>query len=293
MMRPVYHHRRAPASSAARDPELVRALAGAIFAARAAGSVLRRHWHNRDFEIASKGRNNPVTSADLEANRTIAGLLRDAFPAYGWLSEETEDDKTRLQCSRVWIVDPLDGTKEFITGVPEFSVAIALARDGEPVLGVTYNPVRREMFWSAQGFGCHLNRRRVRVSRTRTLRRATVLASRSESARGEWQVFHGQVRVSPTGSVAYKLAMVAAGMGDATFTRLPKNEWDIASGAALIIEAGGCVTGLDGEPVRLNQPNVRLPGLIASNRLLYPKLARLARAALHAAGARVHRRDST
>jgi myo-inositol-1(or 4)-monophosphatase len=288
-MRPVYHPRRAPLRNSAPDPELVKALARAIVAARAAGSILRRYWHDRDFKIASKGRNNPVTSADLEANRAIAGLLRDEFPAYGWLSEETEDDKTRLQCARVWIVDPLDGTKEFISGVPEFSIAIALAEAGEPVLGVTYNPVRREMFWAARGLGCHLNRRRVRVSRTRTLRRATVLASRSETARGEWLVFHGQLKVSATGSVAYKLAMVAAGMGDATFTRLPKNEWDIAAGTALILEAGGRVTGLDGEPVRLNQPNVKLPGLIASNRLLYPQLARLARVSSRNAASAHHR----
>jgi len=291
-MRPVYHHRRAPLAGATPDRELARALTRAIAAARTAGSILMRHWHRRDFSIASKGRNNPVTSADLEADRAISAMLREAFPDYGWLSEETEDNPARLRCARVWIVDPLDGTKEFINRVPEFSIAIALADEHEPVLGVTYNPVRREMFWAARGFGCHLNRRRVRVSRTRTLRRATVLASRSESARGEWQVFRGQLKVSPTGSVAYKLAMVAAGMGDATFTRLPKNEWDIAAGAALIIEAGGCVTGLDGEPVRLNQPNVRLPGLIACNRLLYPKLARLARALPRGAGP-AHRSEGT
>ncbi|MBF6571465.1 MAG: 3'(2'),5'-bisphosphate nucleotidase CysQ [Candidatus Binataceae bacterium] len=276
MIRPVYHHRRVLTQNSTRDPELARALKLAIAAARAAGAILKRHWHDRDFEINSKGRNNPVTSADLEADRLIAGILRAAFPDYGWLSEETEDDKTRLTRSRVWIVDPLDGTKEFISGVPEFSIAIALAEEGEPVLGVTYNPVRREMFSSARGMGCYLNRRRVRVSRTRTLRRATVLASRSESSRGEWEVFHGQLKVSPTGSVAYKLAMVAAGMGDATFTRLPKNEWDIAAGTALILEAGGCVTNLDARPIRFNQPNVKLPGLIASNRLLFPSLAQLA-----------------
>lgn len=290
MIRPVYHHRRVLAQNATPDPELARALKLAIAAARAAGAILKRHWHNRDFEINSKGRNNPVTSADLEADRLIAGILRDAFPDYGWLSEETEDDKARLTRSRVWIVDPLDGTKEFISGVPEFSIAIALAEEGEPVLGVTYNPVRREMFSSARGMGCYLNRRRVRVSRTRTLRRATVLASRSESSRGEWEVFHGQLRVSPTGSVAYKLAMVAAGMGDATFTRLPKNEWDVAAGTALILEAGGRVTNLDAQPIRLNQPNVKLSGLIASNRLLFPSLVRLAAAA---SKARVSQREST
>jgi myo-inositol-1(or 4)-monophosphatase len=255
---------------------LTRELALAKKAARAAGEILRGYWRRGGYEIGSKGHDNPVTAADLEADRAIKKLLRDPFPGYGWLSEETADNDNRLKCRRVWIVDPLDGTKEFIKGIPEFAVAIALVEDGVPVLGVTYNPIKREMYWAARGVGCHLNTRRVRVTRKRTLKRATVLASRSETARGEWRGFRGMLKVSPTGSVAYKLAMVAAGKADATFTRSPKSEWDIASGAALVIEAGGTITDIKGREIRFNQRNVKLEGLIADNTALHAALMKVA-----------------
>ena len=256
--------------------DLKRELTLAKKAARVAGDILRGHWRRGGYHIGSKGVDNPVTAADLEADRAIKKLLHEPFPEYGWLSEETVDNDARLKCRRVWIVDPLDGTKEFINGIPEFSVAIALIEDGVPILGVTYNPIKREMYWAARGTGCHLNTRRVRVTRTRKLQGATVLASRSETARGEWQVFHGLLKVSPTGSVAYKLAMVAAGKGDATFTRSPKSEWDIASGAALIMEAGGIITDIKGREIRFNQRSVKLEGLIADNRILHRALVKVA-----------------
>jgi myo-inositol-1(or 4)-monophosphatase len=254
-----------------------RELMAARRAALAAGKILRRHWRERGYSLGSKGYDNPVTSADLEADRTLRTMLHESFPEYGWLSEETVDNTRRLGCGRVWIVDPLDGTKEFIKGIPEFSVAIALVEDGVPVVGVTYNPVTRELFWAARGLGCHLGSRPVRVSRTRVLGRATVLASRSETGRGEWELFEGKLKPRPTGSVAYKLAMVAAGMGDATFTRSPKNEWDIASGAALIAEAGGRMTDIDGRELRFNRPRTKLRGLIASNSILHEALLKLVR----------------
>jgi myo-inositol-1(or 4)-monophosphatase len=262
---------RAGASDLSRELRLARK------AALAAGTILRAYWDDRSYQVGSKGRDNPVTSADLEADAVIKRILREGFPDYGWLSEETVDDRRRLGLRRVWIVDPLDGTKEFINRVPEFCVAIALAEDGAPVLGVTYNPIRRQMFWASRGLGCHLGARRVHATRTKVLKRATVLASRSEIARGEWLVFHGRVGVSPTGSVAYKLAMVAAGKGDATFTRSPKNEWDIASGAELIAEAGGTMTDIEGHAMRFNQRSVRRQGLIASNGILHDELRELAR----------------
>src|SRR5271170_8486726 len=104
-------------------------------AAIAAGKILQRYFRDGGYQIDSKGKNNPVTTADFEADSELKQILRDAFPAYGWLSEETVDNDDRLTCRRVWIVDPLDGTKEFINGIPEFSVAIALIEDGVPVLG--------------------------------------------------------------------------------------------------------------------------------------------------------------
>ncbi|MDB5108163.1 MAG: 3(2),5-bisphosphate nucleotidase [Candidatus Binatus sp.] len=256
--------------------DLKRELTMAIKAARVAGEILRGHWRTGGYHIGSKGHDNPVTAADLEANRALKTLLHEGFPDYGWLSEETVDNGDRLKCRRVWFVDPLDGTKEFINGIPEFSVAIALVEDGVPILGVTYNPIKREMFSAARHLGCYLNSRPVHVTRTRVLKRATVLASRSETARGEWQVFHGQLKVSPIGSVAYKLALVAAGKADATFTRSPKSEWDIASGAALIAEAGGVITDIMGHELRFNRRNVKVEGLIADNRILHDALMKIA-----------------
>jgi len=255
--------------------DLTREVEYARTAALAAGEILMRYY-GTDYEIGSKGKNNPVTIADTEADSKIKEILTHHFPDYGWLSEETVDNDERLGKERVWIVDPLDGTKEFINKVPEFCVAIGLSDHGEPVVGVTYNPITEELWWSGRGMGCHLGNHRVSVTTTSQLKVASVLASRSETKRGEWDVFQGVLVAVPTGSVAYKLAMVAGGKADATFTRSPKNEWDIASGAALIIEAGGTMTDIDGQPMRFNQKVTKCAGLIASNGILHDALMEVA-----------------
>ncbi|HVN29020.1 MAG TPA: 3'(2'),5'-bisphosphate nucleotidase CysQ, partial [Candidatus Binataceae bacterium] len=255
--------------------DLTREVEYARTAALAAGEILVRYY-GTEYEIGSKGKNNPVTIADTEADSKIKEILTHHFPDYGWLSEETVDSEERLPKDRVWIVDPLDGTKEFIAKIPEFCVAIGLSDHGEPVVGVTYNPITEEMFWCARGMGCHLDNHRVSVTKTAELKSASVLASRSETTRGEWEVFKGVLVAVPTGSVAYKLAMVAGGKADATFTRKPKNEWDIASGAALIIEAGGTMTDIDGKPMRFNQKVTKCAGMIASNGILHDALMEVA-----------------
>ena len=262
-------------NTVAGDLDLTREVEYARKAALAAGEILMRYY-GTDYEVGSKGKNNPVTIADTEADSAIKAILMHAFPDYGWLSEETVDNDERLSKRRVWIVDPLDGTKEFINKIPEFCVAIGLSDDGEPVVGVTYNPITEEMWWSGRGMGCHLGDHRVHATRTRVLQRASVLASRSETARGEWEVFHGVLKAVPKGSVAYKLAMVAGGKADATFTRSPKNEWDIGSGAALIIEAGGKMTDIDGNPMVFNKKITKCAGLVASNGILHDQLMQVA-----------------
>ena len=132
----------ARAIPSAASHEFARELEAARAAALAAGEILRRHYRDRGFKVAHKGKDNPVTTADFEADHRLKEILHGGFPEYGWLSEETADDGARLRHERVWIVDPLDGTKEFIKGIPEFVVAIALAERGVPVVGVTYNPIR-------------------------------------------------------------------------------------------------------------------------------------------------------
>jgi len=244
-------------------------------AAIAAGEILQGYFRDGGYQIDSKGKNNPVTTADFEADAELKQILREAFPTYGWLSEETVDNDDRLTAERVWIVDPLDGTKEFIKGIPEFVVAIALAERGLPVMGVSYNPIKDELFWGVRGAGCHLNDKIVTVSEIAALEHSTILASRSETARGEWKAYEGRVTVRPIGSVAYKLALVAAGQADATFTLTPKSEWDIASGVALIIAAGGRVTDLYGAPIEFNRRDVKTPGFVASNGHLHAQLERM------------------
>jgi len=263
------------AETAARDArhwKFARELEAARQAALAAGAILERYYREHGYDIDSKGKDNPVTTADFEADAHLKQLLHGGFPEYGWLSEETADDGDRLNRERVWIVDPLDGTKEFIKGIPEFVVAIALTEAGAPVLGVTYNPIKRELFAGGVGFGCFVDHAPAAVSSTRTLERATILASRSETSRGEWKAYEGSMTVRAIGSVAYKLALVAAGRADATFTLTPKSEWDIASGAALILAAGGMVTDVHGEPIVFNKKSVKVPGLVASNGHLHAAL---------------------
>jgi myo-inositol-1(or 4)-monophosphatase len=252
--------------------ELTHELEAARAAALAAGEILRRHYRERGFTVDQKGKDNPVTTADFEADHILKELLHGSFPHYGWLSEETADNPQRLDRERVWIVDPLDGTKEFIKGIPEFVVAIALAQHGVPILGVTYNPIRDELFACARGTGVTLNDKPVQVTNRATLANAIVLASRSETSRGEWKTYEGQIKIDPIGSVAYKLALVAAGRADATFTLTPKSEWDVASGIALITEAGGRVTELDGSTIRFNRASVKLDGFVASNGALHPHI---------------------
>jgi myo-inositol-1(or 4)-monophosphatase len=246
----------------------------AVAAAREAGAIIRKYYEG---EIASreKGERGPVTAADLEANQIIHTHVSAAFPADGWLSEETADSTDRLAKRRVWVVDPLDGTKEFIQHIPEFCVCIALVEAGTPVVAVEYNPAADRLYVATRGAGTTVNGAAVRVSATARVADAVVLASRSEDKRGEWDPFKPHCRVTLTGSVAFKLAELASGNGDATFTLTPKNEWDICAGTLLVQEAGGTVTGLEGEPLVFNQPSPLRPGMIASNGVLHDGLLAL------------------
>lgn len=245
----------------------------AIVAAREAGAIIRAIYDtNYTVDYKDKHQNSPVTIADRDANHKIHGILQSGFPDYGWLSEETVDSSTRLSCRRVWVVDPMDGTKEFIQKIPEFAVSIALVEDGLPVLGVVYNPPLDRLYWAVRGQGAWCGTQRLQVSQLERLAEATILSSRSETKRGEWDSFKDAFKTRPTGSIAYKLSLISGGEADATFTLVPKNEWDICAGVLIVEEAGGTVTNLDDTPVIFNQPKTLLPGLIASNSVLHEQI---------------------
>lgn len=194
----------------------------------------------------------------------------------GWFSEETTDDHDRLARQRVWIVDPLDGTLEFIAGVPEWCISVGLMENGRAVAGGIVNPARSEIILGSFESGVTYNGRRTFASQRATLTNGVVLASRSEVNRGEWESFRGlPFLIRPTGSIAYKLGLVAAGLADATWTLSPKHEWDVAAGIALVEAAGGFVMTLETLGVELNNPCPALPGIIAGGMNLREEIIHL------------------
>jgi len=209
----------------------------------------------------SSGR-GPVTEADRAVNRVLREMLLQ--DGEGWLSEESTDNLARLEKSHVWVVDPLDGTLEFVAGIPEWCVSVGWVAHGRAMAGGVYNPTTRELFLGSRSTGVTYNGKPVDVSKIDSLMDAAVLASRTEIERGEWDSFlNTPLNIRPTGSIAYKLALVAAGLADATWTLCPKSEWDVAAGVALVESAGGFVQTLDGSSLMFNRWPPLLSGLVA------------------------------
>ena len=234
-------------------------------ALEAGGLIL--NYYKADYEIKDKGYHNPVTTADNAADSRLKEILTSVKPDYGWLSEETVDSPARLTKERIWVVDPLDGTKEFIEGVPHFVVSIGLVENNTPILGVLYNPVTGETFTAAQGEGAQLNGEPIQCVTKDNVGDMVILNSRSETRRGLWEPFNGAFgELRAIGSVAYKLGLTAAGKADIFASLRPKNEWDICAGNCIINEAGGKLVDLTGNHVSFNQERTLIePGLIAGD----------------------------
>jgi myo-inositol-1(or 4)-monophosphatase len=246
----------------------------ALAAAHEAGGILLRHYAGAS-ESWEKSEDNPLTKADLESDQAIARHLRRAFPEDALLSEETAADPDRTSRRRAWIVDPMDGTKEFVARIPEYAVSIALVEDGEPVVGVILNPAAAVAIFGARGAGTWRAgwseragvgaRERARVSACPRLSDAVVIASRTEISRGKFTPYADWFReLRPVGSIAWKLGCVACGDGDLNVSVAPKNEWDVCAGDLLVREAGGVYVDFAGAPRRYNQPNPLIEAFMAA-----------------------------
>jgi myo-inositol-1(or 4)-monophosphatase len=215
-----------------------------------------------ELNTKQKGGRGPVTAADQAVNDLLLETLPG--PDEGWLSEETADEPSRLDRQRVWVVDPIDGTQEFVEGIPEWCISIGLVEDGRAVAGGICNPAVGEFFLGSVETGISLNGEALPVPVRRKGNEPLVLASRSEVKRGEWAAYENKgFTVRPMGSVAYKLARVAAGLADATWTLVPKHEWDVVAGVALVSAGGGTVRTLDGSEPVFNRRKPKLSGLLA------------------------------
>ncbi len=236
-------------------------------ACRLAGGILRQRFQSK-MDITYKGRGNLTTDVDHQVQAAVLGLLRREFPAVGSLAEEAPDVEPTTEY--YWVVDPLDGTRNFATGVPFFSVVVALARRGEVVLGLTYDPMRDELFVGERGGGATLNGKPMAVSKRERLEDCTIgfdLGYDNAKALTALQLMQrlwpGMQTIRIMGSSALGLAYAAAGRIDLYFHHA-LSPWDVAAGLVLAPEAGGVYTDKHGGPSGL-----RSDGLIVSNRALH------------------------
>ena len=217
----------------------------------------------KGFETHRKADRSPVTSADLAVNQILHDTLMTHFPNDGWMSEESPDTEERLQQSRVWIIDPIDGTSYFIKGIPEYSISVALIENQEPILGVVYNPVTKELFSALKGQGLWINGEPAKAGPF-TDSPLKILVNPSRLGRKEFKAFEDHATLQPMGSIAYSLALVAAGRADGTINFDRLHEWDIAAGWLLVQEGQGTVTDSLGKALPFNQPDPISRGVLAA-----------------------------
>jgi 3'(2'), 5'-bisphosphate nucleotidase len=258
---------------------------------REAGALVRAYYDN-GAEVSWKGIDDPVTAADHAANEHLVAGLRRAFPSDGILAEESHDDKARRQRRRVWIVDPLDGTKEFIGRIGEFSIMVGLAIEGVAVLGVVYQPVADLLYRGAPGLLAeaveHGVARPLAVSRVADPAQMRLVASRShrdplvDAVRRDL----GITQDRPSGSVGLKVGLLATGQCDLYIHPAPGlKEWDTCAPDAILRAAGGVITDAWGRPLRYNKSDVRQrQGLAASNGAVHARIVAATAAAAETAG---------
>ncbi|MFT7593346.1 MAG: myo-inositol-1(or 4)-monophosphatase [Paracoccaceae bacterium] len=223
----------------------------------------------------------PVTEADLAVNAMLETTLQAARPGYGWLSEETEDTTTRLDRDRVFIIDPIDGTRSFVEGSNTWAHALAIAEQGIVTAAVIYLPLRDLMYVAAAGQGATLNGAPITPSSPASLIVADILAARPNMDAKNWTngAAPGFQR-SYRPSLAYRMALVAQGKFDGMLTLRPSWEWDIAAGDLILREAGAICTDRTGAALRFNNPHPKVDGVIAAGGLVHTQLS----AALSMAG---------
>ncbi|MEM7640997.1 MAG: 3'(2'),5'-bisphosphate nucleotidase CysQ [Pseudomonadota bacterium] len=232
-------------------------------AARAAGEIAKRHF-GQGPETWDKGDGQgPVTEADLEVDRMLHAELTTARPDYAWLSEETPDHPARLSHDRVFVVDPIDGTRAFIDGEKNWSHSLAIVENGVPIAAAIYVPMRDILYLAVRGQGATRNGEPITHSDRAALQDATVLGTKANFKEDRWTGGRPPVTQRFVSSLAYRLALAAEGRYDAMITLRAAWEWDIAAGALMVTEAGGLAKDRRAAALRFNNPQPQVDGVLA------------------------------
>jgi len=234
---------------------------------RAAGAIALQYF-GTDYRHWRKEGGSPVTEADIAVNRYLCETLTAARPGYGWLSEESPDDPSRLTRSEVFVVDPIDGTIAFLKGRPHFTVCAAVVTDGRPCCGAVYNPASDELYAARADGGATRNGVPIHVGTRTQLEGCHMLGNRDQLTRPPWPA----MQVHNRNSLAYRLALVADGSADATVALSAKRDWDLAAADIILTEAGGVVSDAQGTPLAYNNAHAVQPTLVAANRNLHAEI---------------------
>ena len=235
-------------------------------ATKAAGAIAKSFQEKGFKQLEMKDKGDPfLTEADIAIDTHLRETLTKAFPEYGWYSEETPPTENPLEKEFCFVVDPIDGTRDFVERNGEFSISVGLIHKGKPVVGFVYAPMKDRMISGAQGTGVLLNGEVVKPSASAELKNADVIVSRSETRKGLWTPYENSFKTRVVGSAAHKIAAVAAGLADANPSLRPKNLWDVCAGHFLILEAGGQFTQLDGSDIEYADVNFRLNNYLATS----------------------------
>ncbi|MSU91937.1 3'(2'),5'-bisphosphate nucleotidase CysQ [Rhodobacteraceae bacterium 2CG4] len=250
-------------------------LALLVRAARIAGPIAMRHFRAAPRAWDKPGGAGPVSEADLEVDAALAAVLRAARPDYGWLSEESPDDAARLQRARVFVVDPIDGTRAFLAGTSAFSHALAVVERGAVTAAVVYLPAQDRLFAAARGGGASLNGAAIRVSAAAEPAASRILATRPSLLPEHWPRGVPTAERGYRPSLAYRMCLVAEGRYDALATFRDSWDWDLAAGTLIVREAGGTVTDAAGAAPVFATARPRQAGCIAAPPALHRRLLAL------------------
>jgi myo-inositol-1(or 4)-monophosphatase len=226
------------------------------------------------FKTWTKGESSPVSEVDIEVDELLHNRLRSGVPEYAWLSEETVDDPARLTARRVWIVDPIDGTRGFIAGLPEWTVVAALVEDGRPINAAVYAPVEDQLYLAEAGKGVTLNGAPIASSTGASLEGARVNGAKRRLEALAALVPNVEI-IPRIASLALRLARVADGQFDVVFSAGQSRDWDLAASDLLVHEAGGALTDLEGQSLVYNRPEPVHGPLIAAGRERHAALLNL------------------
>lgn len=250
-------------TTAAQDLELISE------AAREAG-LLAVRLREAGLETAFKEGDSPVTNADLATDALIKARLTSARPDYGWLSEETPDDPARRAHRRLFVVDPIDGTRAFIKARPWWAVSVAVVEDGLPIAGAVYAPDRDEMFQATAGGGATLNGAPIRAGERDLVEGCGMVGDARMFAHPAWPTPWPEMRIEARNSTAYRMCIIASGDFDATLALVPKFDWDLAAADLIAREAGAYVGDHLGRPFAYNGVNPSQPSLVCAAPRLAP-----------------------